>query len=674
MSTQYDPFPPSSGNDEEGSFDERSSDYEDGSSDDDSDYDEIEIEEKIDKKTKHFLKEHGLAILVAIISTFVSYFKITPRENNMFLSNDVEYFGDAFSSIIPSKRSMKTSSSISEKRKVLPHHVSYRRTAELNFCLEDENAQQFDVERKNLVKNLHRFQFNFAKDLGYAMIHHFENDDIEEKNLLQKHPELKLRRNESLVSEYDLNIACIESSDRAYTYGYSTYYKQPKVSEFYKLAPPERHINYKEKEMKPTPPSYTGFAAKFYNLSPQSLDLWWDGGRGDHLKERKIATVGPFEAVGTATHNAQSFRFSPHYDKSHAIYRMLVTSDDAIQVYDPIKEYQKNGEGKPVILTEEEQKLYDLQLINLAYANDYLVHSGRQWLSMFPRPKPMHFMHSSDYFGQKHKIVTSQTHFTSLPPASKLNRLAMDDYGSLPAVSLKEYRNTEDETLTLTLKAVSCAPRVFEINNFLSSAEVDHILELSANLSFETSTTASTPSSSTSTLRGDQDRKTRSSTNAWVYRENSLVIDSIYRRAADVLNIDESLLRHRDDHEHTELATDHSIAEAIQLVHYGEGEEYTPHHDPVYPSMANRYQPSRFATLLIYLNDTEEGGETIFPRAVNVGSHDGIEITPKKGKAILFYNILEDGNVDDLSQHGGRKVEKGEKWLANLWVWDPIID
>jgi prolyl 4-hydroxylase len=46
-------------------------------------------------------------------------------------------------------------------------------------------------------------------------------------------------------------------------------------------------------------------------------------------------------------------------------------------------------------------------------------------------------------------------------------------------------------------------------------------------------------------------------------------------------------------------------------------------------------------------------------------------VHPGKGNAILFYNILEDGNVDDLALHAALPVGQGEKWLANVWIWDP---
>ena len=52
-------------------------------------------------------------------------------------------------------------------------------------------------------------------------------------------------------------------------------------------------------------------------------------------------------------------------------------------------------------------------------------------------------------------------------------------------------------------------------------------------------------------------------------------------------------------------------------------------------------------------------------------SVQGFKVAPKKGTAVLFYNLLEDGNGDDLALHAALPVHHGEKWLANFWVWDP---
>lgn len=151
----------------------------------------------------------------------------------------------------------------------------------------------------------------------------------------------------------------------------------------------------------------------------------------------------------------------------------------------------------------------------------------------------------------------------------------------------------------------------------------------------------------------------RTSTNSWINRDTSPMIDSLYRRAADLLRIDESLLVHEKN------------VESLQVVHYGVGQKYDAHHD--WASTGAR--GSRYITLLLYLTDPagpKSGGETAFPKG-RTEKGRGFKVTPKKGQAVLFYNLLPDGNADDLSLHAALAVTRGEKWLANFWVWDPRI-
>ena len=152
-------------------------------------------------------------------------------------------------------------------------------------------------------------------------------------------------------------------------------------------------------------------------------------------------------------------------------------------------------------------------------------------------------------------------------------------------------------------------------------------------------------------------------------------MDAIFRRGADVLKIHEAMFRTRGAEEMNSYTTDKSpINEDLQIVHYDQGQQYTAHHDFGYPD-SRPNAPSRSINLCMYLNDEGlVGGETAFPRARNAISDEGIKGVPQKGKAMIFYMRTPDGNLDDLSQHAAMPVIEGEKWFANLWIWDPIRD
>ena len=224
----------------------------------------------------------------------------------------------------------------------------------------------------------------------------------------------------------------------------------------------------------------------------------------------------------------------------------------------------------------------------------------------------------------------------------------------------------KDEFLNMTLKVLSVRPRAYEIENFLSEVEVDHIVDYAKNANLVQSTVGQGKERSKASVR--------TSLNTWVGRETDQIFDTVYRRAADLMRIDEALFRSRDSDELPDWPSRNSIGEDLQLVHYDKAQEYTAHHDFGYAAVDNELQPARFATLLLYLNTPTKGGETGFPRWVNGETGEALLAKPVKGKAVLFYSFLPDGNLDDLSQHAARPVEEGEKYLINLWVRDPIKD
>jgi len=62
----------------------------------------------------------------------------------------------------------------------------------------------------------------------------------------------------------------------------------------------------------------------------------------------------------------------------------------------------------------------------------------------------------------------------------------------------------------------------------------------------------------------------------------------------------------------------------------------------------------------------DKGGCTTFPE-LNGGK--GLAVQPVRGKALLFSNLLSDGNPDPLTVHKAEPVEGGQhKFGMNIWV------
>jgi len=104
--------------------------------------------------------------------------------------------------------------------------------------------------------------------------------------------------------------------------------------------------------------------------------------------------------------------------------------------------------------------------------------------------------------------------------------------------------------------------------------------------------------------------------------------------------------------------------EGIQVLHYGDGNEYKPHHDYFSTTSAAGLRSQerggqRVATLIMYLADTEAGGATVFPKSK-------LSILPRRGNALFFGYDRPDPAT--LTLHGGAPVLAGEKWIATKWL------
>jgi len=106
--------------------------------------------------------------------------------------------------------------------------------------------------------------------------------------------------------------------------------------------------------------------------------------------------------------------------------------------------------------------------------------------------------------------------------------------------------------------------------------------------------------------------------------------------------------------------------EPLQILNYLVGGEYRPHWDYFDPAQPGNEKVlenggQRVATLIMYLNDVEAGGSTVFPDI-------GLDVLPRKGNAVYFAYTTDAGELDKRTLHGGSPVAQGEKWIATKWI------
>ena len=106
--------------------------------------------------------------------------------------------------------------------------------------------------------------------------------------------------------------------------------------------------------------------------------------------------------------------------------------------------------------------------------------------------------------------------------------------------------------------------------------------------------------------------------------------------------------------------------EPLQVLHYLPGAEYKAHYDYFDPAQPGNDRVlamggQRIATVVMYLNDVEAGGSTVFPTL-------GLDVLPRRGAAVYFAYTSESGETDPRTLHGGSPVVAGEKWIATKWL------
>ncbi|CAG9622451.1 2OG-Fe(II) oxygenase [Sutcliffiella rhizosphaerae] len=174
-------------------------------------------------------------------------------------------------------------------------------------------------------------------------------------------------------------------------------------------------------------------------------------------------------------------------------------------------------------------------------------------------------------------------------------------------------------------------PLIVVLGNVLSDEECDQLIDLSMDRLNR---------SKTGNKREVGDLRT--STSMFFHDGENKLVAKIEKRVSEIMGIP---IEH---------------GEGLQILNYKIGQEYKAHYD--YFTSANRpVSNPRVSTLVMYLNDVEEGGETYFPKL-------NFSVSAKKGMAVYFEYFYDDHHLNELTLHGGAPIVKGDKWAATQWM------
>jgi prolyl 4-hydroxylase len=174
-------------------------------------------------------------------------------------------------------------------------------------------------------------------------------------------------------------------------------------------------------------------------------------------------------------------------------------------------------------------------------------------------------------------------------------------------------------------------PLIVILGNVLSEEECDQLILLSKDRIHRSKIGA---------VRGEDELRTSSS--MFFQEGESDVVTRVEKRISQLMNIP---IEH---------------GEGLQILNYKIGQEYKAHYD-FFTSTNKVVTNPRISTLVMYLNDVEEGGETYFP-------HLKLAVSPQKGMAVYFEYFYDDQAINDLTLHGGGPVITGDKWAATQWM------
>lgn len=112
------------------------------------------------------------------------------------------------------------------------------------------------------------------------------------------------------------------------------------------------------------------------------------------------------------------------------------------------------------------------------------------------------------------------------------------------------------------------------------------------------------------------------------------------------------------------LGIDVAFAERPEIVSYEPGQVFGKHLDCFVGTLDGTGQ--RTWTAMIYLDDVEDGGETLFPDI-------GLRFSPQVGAVLAWNNLLPDGTPNHFTAHEASPIARGQKHVLLQWFRDQEV-
>ncbi|KAI4885452.1 hypothetical protein NFI96_014408 [Prochilodus magdalenae] len=176
-------------------------------------------------------------------------------------------------------------------------------------------------------------------------------------------------------------------------------------------------------------------------------------------------------------------------------------------------------------------------------------------------------------------------------------------------------------------------PIIIRYHDVISDAEIELLKNLSRPWLKRSKVTSEDDSGKVSLNRVAQ--------SAWLSKEDNPVVHRVIQRLHDITGLDMQ------------------PQGSLEVLNYGIGGQFGPHYDT--GELDESPSGYRMATIITYLSDVSFGGATVFPNL-------GVSLKPQKGSAVMWYNLLQNGQLDEQTLHAGCPVFRGSKWIATKWI------